>query len=74
MQLSMHENGWTIIDDWYLVGNVKVHTGILSFRRCTRSYRSKFWTGKTWSEKSTSAKVYATEDEALADLENLPSP
>ena len=74
MQLSMHENGWTIIDDWYLIGNVKGHMGIFNRRRCTRPYRRKFWTGKTWSEKSTSAKVYATEDEALADLENLPSP
>jgi hypothetical protein len=74
MQLSLLEKGWTIIDDWYLIGNVKVHTGILSFRRCTRSYRGRFWTGKTWSAKIARAKVYPTEAEAQAALENLESP
>jgi hypothetical protein len=74
MQILPHQNGFSIIDDWYLIGNVKVYTGILSRRRSTRSYHSKFWTGETWSTETASAKVYATADEALAELENLPSP
>ena len=74
MRVDPHNNGWAIVDDCFVIGEVSVRKGYLRRDRRPRKLASSYWTGESWTHNSELAKVFATKQEALIAIKQVLSP